>query len=325
MTVNEASQSTFSDNLKYNAFISYAWDHPDHVRKVNDSAIARRLRNGLLALATPRLRKSDLHVFVDRIVQVSSPDLWREILSGLEQSSYLIVLCSSLSAQSKGVEREVRHWLSLNRGLNTILVVLLEGSLDDSLPLPLREERAKNGYDPYFVDLRWVDDVSELDIKRNARFQEDVATLAAAVRGVPKEDLVSDELAIQRRTRQIQTGFIVGLSVALVLAVLLGVVAWYQRDQARRETDIAEARALAAQSQSLLTSRLDIAQLLAVQAYRRDPNPQTTAALFTAVSASPELDRYLNVDSKVGGPCHVPGRQNTCRRHRLWAPLPVAS
>jgi hypothetical protein len=245
------------------------------------------------------MRRSDLNIFLDRSVQVPSPDLWRGILDNLEGSASLILLCSPVSAASGGVEREVQHWLGLGRGLDSILVVLLAGSLDECLPTPLRAERSTNGYDPYFVDLRWVKHPDELDIKKSVRFQEDVATLAAVLRGVAKEELVSDELAIRERSLRIQRRFIVGLSTALVLSMVLGLAALFQWRSARTESNIAEARALAAQSRSLLSTRLDVAQLLAVLAYRRDPSPQTESALFAAVTAGPKLVRYMNADSTV--------------------------
>ena len=62
---------------------------------------------------------------------------------------------------------------------------------------------------------------------------------------------------------------------------------------------MATAGELAALAVSNLGSHLDLAQLLAVQAYRKDQDPQTLAALFQAVTASPHLVRYFPAGGQV--------------------------
>jgi WD40 repeat protein len=52
-------------------------------------------------------------------------------------------------------------------------------------------------------------------------------------------------------------------------------------------------------SGSLLNTNVDLAQLFAVEAYRRNPNPQSRAALFKAVTDSPHLMRSLAADGPV--------------------------
>lgn len=293
--------SVAGEPFRFDAFISYAWDRPgtDPARQVTDGLVARRLHHAMLDLATPRTRRSDLRVFLDRSVQVPSADLWRGLLGNLDDSRFLVLLCSPSSARSSGVEREVRRWLDGGRDLENLLVVLCEGPLEESLPPPLRELRSNSGYDPHFLDLRWIERPEQLDIKKDVRFRDDVATLVAPIKGVSKDTLVGEELAVQQRSLRVQRRFITGLSISLVVALVLGCLATLQWNRARTEARVAQSRALAAGSQSLLTSQLDLAQLLAVEGYQRDPNPETRAALFRAATAAPQLVRYWHADSRV--------------------------
>ena len=208
----------------YDAFLSYAWDPTDSpaASDVSDGVIARKLRYAMQDLGKPRTRRSDLAIFLDRSVQTPSPDLWQAILDNLDRSRFLIVLCSPRAAASDGVAREVQHWLDTGRSLDDLLVVLCAGAADEAVPAPLRMLRAEGKYDPLFVDLRWVTSARDLDSRTSSRFRADVATLLAPIRGVAKETLVDEELTVRERSVRIQRRFIVGLSAAVVVALVLG-------------------------------------------------------------------------------------------------------
>ena len=268
--------------------------------EVSDAAVARRLRYAMQDLGKPRTRRSDLAVFLDRSVQTPSPDLWRGILDNLDRSRFLIVLCSPRAAASDGVAREVQHWLDTGRSLDDLLVVLVDGSAQEALPAPLRRLRGDGRYDPLFVDLRWVRSARDLDSRTSSRFRGDVATLLAPIRGVAKETLVDEELTVRERGIRVQRRFIAGLSVATVVALLLGLAAALQSGRANEQARIAESRALAAGSQNQLSTRLDVAQLLAVEGFRRDDNLETRATLLRATLASPSLVRYLDAGAPIG-------------------------
>jgi hypothetical protein len=285
----------------YDAFLSYAWDPADGLddSETSDAAVARRLRYAMQDLGKPRTRRSDLDVFLDRSVQTPSPDLWRGILDNLDRSRFLIVLCSPRSAASDGVAREVQHWLDTGRSLDDLLVVLLDGSAEEALPAPLRTLHAEGKYDPLFVDLRWVGSARDLDSRTSSRFREDVATLLAPIRGVAKETLVDEELTVRERGIRVQRRFIACLSVAVVVSLLLGLAATVQWRRADSEARIAESRALAAGAANQLATGLDVAQLLAVEGFRRDDNLQARATLLRATTASPRLVRYLDAGAPI--------------------------
>ena len=96
-----------------------------------------------------------------------------------------------------------------------------------------------------------------------------------------------------------QRALVAGIGVGLLIAVALAVIALVQRNRAVEQANIATARQLAAISQSQLSTNLDVAQLLAVKAYRTDPSPQTRSALMQAVTSSPHLVRYLPMGGQV--------------------------
>ena len=99
-----------------------------------------------------------------------------------------------------------------------------------------------------------------------------MASIAAVLRGRAKNELVGEEYANRARSLKVQRAMIAGLALALVLACVLGLVAAAQWRSARNDATIAEARSLAAQSTNQLDTRFDLAQLLAVRAYRQHPS-----------------------------------------------------
>ncbi|MBV9024857.1 MAG: PD40 domain-containing protein [Streptomycetaceae bacterium] len=84
--------------------------------------------------------------------------------------------------------------------------------------------------------------------------------------------------AAVRRTRRINT-VLVGM---LVLALIGGALAFWQRQTALAAQRQALSRQLAAQSTNLLTTDADLASLLAIHAYRISPTAEATASLEDA-------------------------------------------
>ena len=283
----------------YDAFLSYAWDPPTPRARTSRTRPLHELRYAMQDLGKPRTRRSDLEIFLDRSVQTPSPDLWRGILDNLDRARFLIVLCSPRAAASDGVAREVQHWLDTGRSVDDLLVVLLNGSPEEAFPAPLRRLRDAGTYDPLFVDLRWVASARDLDSRTSSRFRGDVATLLAPIRGVAKETLVDEELTVRERGIRVQRRFIVGLSVAVVVTLVLGLAAALQSGRANGQARIAESRALAAGAENQLSTRLDVAQLLAVEGFRRDDNLEARATLLRATLASPRLVRYLDAGAPI--------------------------
>ena len=106
--------------------------------------------------------------------------------------------------------------------------------------------------------------------------------------------------AANHRARRITAAVAILAAVALIGAGL----AFFQRQdarasaeserQARFQTDLGR---LALQAQVLANGPTDLALLLAVESWRRQPTPSSEAALLTALTARPLLDRYIAPDS----------------------------
>ncbi|MFF2130044.1 helix-turn-helix domain-containing protein [Streptomyces olivochromogenes] len=100
-----------------------------------------------------------------------------------------------------------------------------------------------------------------------------------------------EEHAATRTTRRLRT-LTASLSVLLVLAVTVSLIAWNQSrlsDQQRQNADaarkVALSRQLAAQSTALIGTDSDLASLLAIHAYRTSPTSQAVESLYVAAGA----------------------------------------
>jgi WD40 repeat protein len=290
-----------SPSSNYDAFVSYS--------HAADGRLAPALQAGLQSLAKPWYGRRALRVFRDKTSLSASPELWPAIEQALAQARYFVLLASPEAARSPWVDREVRWWRA-HRSRDTVLIVLTDGQLvwDESIgdfdthqtnviPPGLRGWFTA---EPLWVDLRWARNEQHVSL-RNPGFRDSLADLAAPLRGLPKDELVGEDIRQHRRVRRLARGAVTLLTLLTVLATSAAVVAVGQRNEARNQTRIATSRLLAATSENLVGTHLDVARLLAVRAYRMDPNPQTRATLFRAVTASPFLVRYL----KAGEPISV--------------------
>ncbi|MET8335791.1 TIR domain-containing protein [Streptosporangium canum] len=281
--------------LTYDAFISYSHSH--------DSLLGRVLQERLQRFAKPWHRMRALRVFRDQASLAANPGLWASIEAALSSSEWLILLVSPDAAGSIWVERELAWWLE-HRSAQRLLLVSTGGGLvwdqdtgdwaaDAVVPSVLRGVLAE---EPMWVELSdvWSAHGEWLEIP-----DERVAAIAAPLRGVDKDELYGEHLRLHRRTRRAVWSVVIILMVLVVLTVTGAVVALDQRDEARTQARLATSRLLAAEAVANLGTRFDLAQLLAVEGYRMDPNPQTRAALFQTVSANPRLVRCLHAGGAI--------------------------
>jgi WD40 repeat protein/DNA-binding SARP family transcriptional activator len=104
----------------------------------------------------------------------------------------------------------------------------------------------------------------------------------------------------QRRANRRLRALLAATGVLLIVSLIGGATAVRQADRADSQAAIADQRAveanasrLAAQSTQLQAGQLPLAQLLAVEAHRLDPNPSTHSALLHAVHGIPGLRGYV--------------------------------
>lgn len=282
----------------YDAFLSY--------NQAADHDLAQVLHNALGRFAKPLFRARSIRVFRDDDSLAVTPDLWRAIEEALTRSARFVLLASRGSARSYWVNREITWWLR-HRSLSTMFIVVTDGFLpwepearyakpgDVALPPALLPYP---GNEPLIVDLRQLGRTPKIN-REDAVLIDAVAELYAGITDQQKDLVFGEHVRLRRRTIRLAMGAVVALSLLLVVSVVATVVAAAQRQRAVDEARVATARQTAALAVSNIDSRLDIAQLLAVAAYRIDDSPQTRAALHQVTMASPHLVRYVQMDDRV--------------------------
>ncbi|MGH3916791.1 MAG: TIR domain-containing protein [Pseudonocardiaceae bacterium] len=314
----------------YDAFMSYS--------HTADALLAPELQRLIRRVGRPWFRRSTLRVFRDQTNLPMSESLWSSIEAALAQSEYFVLMASPGAADSAWVAREVQYWRR-HRERSTFRIVLTAGQIEwdggdfdwdrtDALP-----QAALSGWfpdQPGWADVRSPAGDRVQRNQRNDRLRDAARTLAAPMYGMDKDQLDGEDERESRRARRTLQGGITALTLLTVVAVTAALVAVGQLNQARTQARISLARQLAATSDTELSARLDVANLLAVKAFQTDPNPQTRAALFRAVTASGNLVRYLPFGgyvSKLAGSADgitvVAGlRDGRVLRWRLTDPAP---
>jgi WD40 repeat protein len=239
----------------YDAFISYS-----HAK---DKPIAASLQSVVQTLGKPWYRRRALRVFRDDTSLSATPHLWPSIEKALSESRHLILLASPEAAKSPWIAKEVEYWFT-HKSSDTLFIGLTDGELSwdgkkgdfnwsPETPLPKALE-GRFAHEPKWVDLSAYRDGAN---PHNAHFIELGADFAAAIRGMPKEDLLSREVRQQRRALTLATG------AAASLLVLAGAAAWQWREaeaervlkaEQLRQSQINESRYLGARATEALTS-----------------------------------------------------------------------
>lgn len=124
---------------KYVAFISYRHVKPDMLlaqaihSAIEDFKVPKEL--------DPEGRYKEMRVFRDR-EELTTEDLSASIEKALEESEYLIVICSPRTPQSIWCTREV-HEFRKNHSDDKIIPVLVEGEPEESFSEPLKNLKVK--------------------------------------------------------------------------------------------------------------------------------------------------------------------------------------
>lgn len=140
--IKEREQMAERNKIRYDAFISYR-----HLEK--DMKIAVKLQK---LLERGKINDEDtggrrnLHIFRDQSELPTSDNLGQDIRAALENSGFLIILCSRETKKSRYCMEEIRYFRSLHGNTNYhILPVLLEGEPAESFPEILMSEQRQAG------------------------------------------------------------------------------------------------------------------------------------------------------------------------------------
>ena len=207
---------------KYDAFISYR-----HAEL--DQFVAENLHKLLETFKVPRIAADSIkkqkknkinRVFRDRDELPLASSLSENIQNALENSEFLIVICSPRTPESLWVQKEIKTFISMH-GRDKVLAVLIEGEPEQSFPRELRFET--------------VEKVLEDGTKCTA--EQEVEPLAADVRGKNKKEVYKnlkaellrltapllgcsyDDLKQRHRERKIKRMMTASLTAAAVFLV----------------------------------------------------------------------------------------------------------
>ena len=146
------------------------------------------------------------------------------------------------------------------------------------------------------------------------------AFLDASVSEAARErDRLAEQARAQTRQNKRLRRSLAGVAVLLVAAMVAGVLAYQQRQTARREEREAALTALTSNAAALRTNRRDLAALLAVEAHRLAPSAATESALFGTFTASPGAVRSVQTDLVINQRWrqrHLPSRHGHRGRDR---------
>jgi tetratricopeptide (TPR) repeat protein len=236
----------------YDAFISYS-----HAK---DKPVAAVLQSVIQTLGKPWYQRRALRVFRDDTSLSATPHLWPSIEQALNQSRYLILLASPEAAASPWVAKEIAHWLA-HRSVDTLLIGITDGDLawderasdfawNAATPLPAML-KGRFATEPKWVDLRAFRADAQ---RRDERLRDLAADFAAAVRGMPKEDLLSQEVRQQRRALAL------AWSAATLLLGLVIFASWQWREAERSTVNAQRAEGEALRQQALAERQRDQAE-----------------------------------------------------------------
>lgn len=253
---------------KYNAFISYR-------HAPLDSKIAEHVQRKLERFAVPSKikkltgKKRIERVFRDKDELPTTSNLTETIYSALDNSDYLIVICSENTKESQWVQREIEYFLS-KHSRDNVMTVLCSGEPYDVIPDILKyedkkvtsedgsEHTVKIALEPLSCDYR-------LPIGKADR--EELPRLAAAVLGCSYDELIN-----RRRAHVLRR---VSLVFALILSLMLGLVVYtYDREQRVK--------------QSLDAAMMSRSRYLANASLMLSDNHNDYDAAFLALASLPE-------------------------------------
>jgi hypothetical protein len=269
----------------YDAFISYS-----HAK---DKPIAAALQSAIQKLGKSWYQRRALRVFRDDTSLSATPHLWPTIEHTLSEARCLVLLASPEAAASHWVNKEIAYWLEA-KSADTVLIAVTDGSLTwdnatndfswrEETPLP-PALKGRFASEPKWVDLTAYRAGAD---KQDAKFPELAADFAAAIRGMPKEDLLSQEVRQQRRALTLAWSAAATLLVLAVAATVAGTLAYRAQQEAVAQRDRAE---------HTLTLATDTANGLAVDLAQKFQDSGLPAPLAKDI-----LDRALKLQLQLVG------------------------
>lgn len=246
---------------EYDAFISYR-----HLPL--DKTIAEKLQVLLESYKPP---KSGAYTRTNRIKRIfrdqselqTSSDLGADIRRALEQSAFLIVICSESTSESRWCLEEIEYFKSLHGGkCSNILSVVISGEPSEVFPEPLTYEVEKTlSPDGDEVESRIEIEplaakiVADTTAKSRHLLKSEFLRIAAPILGCGYDDLFRrHQKRIVRRTIQFSV-------VALAVIVSVGFFMFFNQQRINEMNRIADEQRILAESERVMRT-LNVAENL---------------------------------------------------------------
>lgn len=200
-------------SIHYNAFISYR-HHPEDIRVATQ--IHRALERFHVPKALRKKAKLPMRLFRDKDELPITSNLTGDIFEALENSDYLIVICSVHTRESMWVQREIETFLQTHPR-ERVLTVLVNGEPYEVIPEillyqdvtdPITGEVVRQPIEPLSCDWR---------MGHRKAIKEELPRLAAALLHCGYDELRQRQK--QYRMKQLITVFSVALAASLALSV----------------------------------------------------------------------------------------------------------
>lgn len=269
---------------KYDAFISYRHTEPDKfvAENLHRKLEAFRLPKNILQKKTGRTRIE--RVFRDKDELPLTSNLEDPIRTALEESEYLIVICSPRLRESLWCQKEVQTFIGLH-GREKVLAVLIEGEPKEAFPQELlyAEETiqesdgtiktVKKEMEPLAADIRGK---SRRRMKK--AMKTEILRLLAPIFSVSFDDLKQRHR--ERKWKKILAAALAGMAVCLLFGAISTAMALHIRNQKVQ---------IEAQNEALLNNQ---AVTLAEESLRQLAEGDRMGAVATAVSALTEYEGH---------------------------------
>lgn len=256
---------------RYDAFISYR--HTELDKFVAENLIKQLEAFKLPGSVAKKLKgkKTKIErVFRDREELPLTNNLEEPIVEALENSEWLIVICSPRLPESMWCKKEIETFINL-RGREHVLAVLIEGEPSESFPEELlykteevkladgTVELVKVPVEPLAADFRGKDGKDKKGVAK--AMKNEILRVLAAMFGIPYDDLRQRHR--ERRMRRIMTASLVIGTVCLLFGVYstmtaLRIKAQKEQIEAQSEQILEQSKEIQAKSEEIQKQNVEI-------------------------------------------------------------------
>lgn len=242
-------------SYQYDAFISYRHLTPD-------KPIAEQLQKLLETYTPPKgfekgADASKLRIFRDETELPTSSDLGNDIKTALEQSRFLIVVCSRCFQNSKWCMQELEYFKSLHNGNNDNILTLWVGDINERPRFPdtlrFKDKKVLNPDGTEFLEPEEIEPLAAnvgAESKKQAikKLKTEFLRLAAPLLSCSYDDLFMREQRRQTRRKLTTALSIIGV---LIVVALLSTTALFKITAQNRELEKTNAEILVKESEAL--------------------------------------------------------------------------